>query len=1296
MERAGERASGAFADSWEKAAPKVEKAMDKVADAASRLRVEEEKLAELQKRKNASNAQLIAQQERVAAAERRVGAAARDTARIYQQVMEQQQRLAVSAGRRAARGFATSFGSELAAAIPGMSGFTAVWRQQETLAARMGAVVGRAFGMAVTGTAAALIGAAGYSLFKGFERYRSLDATAHRLGAIGKSGEQVRSIMADINSVVEGTPIALDAAAQAATQFLIGGVREGRPLKATLTAIADAAGASGARFEDIALVFQQVFTKGKLQAEEMMQLNERGLNVQEALRREFGLTAADLEKMSKDGQISFGMLVQAIEGSYAGMAQKLGDTIDGALSNARTAVAKIGANMLAAVFGDPMSTTEGPGAMAEAIKSITKRLNDVNAWIVAHRDDIKGAFESAGKAAKDLATLIGGVLDALDRVGLGVGDVVTAFLAWKTISGVIKLSEKLLSIGDILSKTLPAQAEKGARGIGTALSKVQVPVWLAYLISSEIDENLRETKFDRAPHLYGDQSGRMTPWQWWNRAEQGTGELQRRQEWVRTHMPDWTSQDILDREFTPPWGAPGRPATFEEYIEKMPELRPGYNGPHRGPRQPGEAGGPLADLFPAAPGAESGGSSGASRPRLPYPAEYGQPPRPGESIEQWQRRMEGLRLQHTVDELSAYIAELERGGADQAELVEARNQLIDAQMRLQQFQRDSATQVQVPLPAGYGQVLPGETPEQWRHRMALLDAQYEAAKKNAELDALLKSGVASQEEIAKARKEAIDAEIRVWDLQRQALQEVTTGLDQIGAELDADFGISKGLAGIAENITKFLANLGAAPVLGALGVLSNMGGGKNAGSGLIGIAAALSGYGVPRGGGGVVMGGDGASMPSLGQLGYPTASNPLVAVMESLAMRASGGRYSWGASDLVNGLADCSGAISDLVEVLTTGETGPGRLFNTESFPAYAAAHGWRRGFMPGALNVGVRHGGPGGGHMAATLPSGVNFEAGGRTGGIAYGGPAAGALDPQFTEQWYYPVGGVAPTAPTPAAGGGASAPWVTGWWPSSMAPPSSPVPMGPTAAPGAPAAQGGAPAPGGAPAGGGVPAVPPIPGVSPIPGSAGIGTGAGVPGVAAPPAAPAFRVGGVTPYEGVGPGFTGIGGILTAAIQAGVGAGASAGGLAIDSQAPGAGQAAAVAISAAANLGIQEINRAIGFLGQAAAIGAQGVIETFVPNAGSELANRNWITRILGGIAGMAPALPNLAGQITAGQQKQAQPPLQPNEVDPNTTKHGEGNGQAPGPINVEYHNHQATEDRAGADLTWHLQQAYAAPGM
>ena len=129
-----------------------------------------------------------------------------------------------------------------------------------------------------------------------------------------------------------------------------------------------------------------------------------------------------------------------------------------------------------------------------------------------------------------------------------------------------------------------------------------------------------------------------------------------------------------------------------------------------------------------------------------------------------------------------------------------------------------------------------------------------------------------------------------------------------------------------------------------------------------------------------------------------------------------------------------------------------------------------------------------------------------------------------------------------------------------------------------------------------------------------------------------------------------------------------------------PGAGQAA--------QTGIKLASRAIQYGGQAAGIGVQGLMETFLPTGGSELANNNWITRIVGGLAGAAPTLPNVAG-------KGSQPKPEDVAGDPNTPQQGQG-GQGGNTTNITVNNSRATEDGTGRDIAHAAQGMNEAPGM
>lgn len=531
------------------------------------------------------------------------------------------------------------------------------------------------------------------------------------------------------------------------------------------------------------------------------------------------------------------------------------------------------------------------------------------------------------------------------------------------------------------------------------------------------------------------------------------------------------------------------------------------------------------------------------------------------------------------------------------------------------------------------QGIPNVTSGLYSAATSVLDSQHKVAQENAELNALIASNTATAEELQKARNEVAQAEQDQFKAELNLAEQkkaATDGLakatmnahssfQDLTAALDSDFGASKGLPGLVDNLVRAIASIAAAPLMGPLSVIAN--GGQSSG----GYSSGSSGY-----------------SPN----GSPMGGN--VAAMMALAQQSSGNVEYAPASDLVNGLADCSGSISDLVEMLQTGTTSPDRLFTTTNFAsdAEAAKLGFAPGYQPGALNVGVNPYPGMQGHMAATLPNGVNFEGGGGTGGGAqYGGGAAGALDPQFEKQYHLPVGGM------PTAGMPATAPTAHNAA-SGLATPPLVMPGGPSANTN-PGLTPGLPQPGSVPTGG------------PL--------GTGFPNSRTSPSyAPDTPSTAPDPAWSPQGGGIGINGGL---IGTAVGAAAQGAGMAGNMFAPGSGQAA----QAAAQMGMQAIDRTVKFAGQAAGALAEGAMSALTwsdPDSGENPLANSWLTRLSGALMGARPAGAASAGKADEGSKADANAPKQ---------QQGKDGQQQPGNnITINGGWHQA-ENREGPQKTF-----------
>lgn len=482
----------------------------------------------------------------------------------------------------------------------------------------------------------------------------------------------------------------------------------------------------------------------------------------------------------------------------------------------------------------------------------------------------------------------------------------------------------------------------------------------------------------------------------------------------------------------------------------------------------------------------------------------------------------------------------------------------------------------------------------------VLDNRQKVAQAQSDVNALEASNTATQSEIqdkknelARAQREQFESELRLNEAKQQATTKSIKGIQathqtmsDLSAGLDADLGISKGIAGLADNLVKFVGKLATAPLQAQLEAITKANPSQG-GYGLLGIAAAQGLFGPDYTG----------VAPSAGSSNYPigprSGYNTGYPGDAALLANVRPGRYSQDASrDLLKGLSDCSSSIGDLVNILDTGTTGSGPKLTTGNASDWLTAHG----FVPGMGGPGDFRVGYNSGHMQATLPGGTPWNWGSNEAAARGGVGGTGADDPAFTQHYYRPASGGQNTSPriipTPAA-------------PSTSAPSLPAVPNSGNILPpltqadiqGLPFSMPGAPA--GGPLSTGMPRGLPTAPLGPV-------------GPAATP------LGALPPPNGSGKGGIGMdsGGLLAA--------GMAAGGMALDMMAPGAGQAAQTSMKL--------IDRAIEFGSQAAGIGVSGLMETFLPTGGSELANNSWITKIAGGIAGAGAAIPNMAGKSAA----------------------------------------------------------------
>lgn len=188
----------------------------------------------------------------------------------------------------------------------------------------------------------------------GIKRAMNLEQANFMLQGLLKDEQAVADVMKNVSASVDGTAYSLDAAAKAAAMFAATGMRGGEQMEGALRAVAGVAAMTNAQYEDIAQIFTTVAGQGRVMADQYNQLASRGMNAAATIAQYLTkvgdgavVTEAQVREMTSEGQISFELFAAAMDDAFGEHALKANETFTGAMSNIRSALARIGADFIA-------------------------------------------------------------------------------------------------------------------------------------------------------------------------------------------------------------------------------------------------------------------------------------------------------------------------------------------------------------------------------------------------------------------------------------------------------------------------------------------------------------------------------------------------------------------------------------------------------------------------------------------------------------------------------------------------------------------------------------------------------------------------------------------------------------------------------------------------------------------------------------------------------------------------------------------------------------------------------------
>jgi tape measure domain-containing protein len=206
-----------------------------------------------------------------------------------------------------------------------------------------------------------------------FAKTAELESQTRSLEVLTGSAEKAGQIIKELQQLGAVTPFTSTELIDSAKRLQAFGVETEKVVETTRR-LADVSGATGAELQGLVAAYGQVQAKGRLQGEELLQFQERGVALQQELRKMYGLSGEEFQKALSKGRIG----AEAVEVAVIRLTNAGGKYANGAIAQSDTLAGKWstltdGVEMLAKTIGETLKP-----ALKETLDFATMVVDKIN------------------------------------------------------------------------------------------------------------------------------------------------------------------------------------------------------------------------------------------------------------------------------------------------------------------------------------------------------------------------------------------------------------------------------------------------------------------------------------------------------------------------------------------------------------------------------------------------------------------------------------------------------------------------------------------------------------------------------------------------------------------------------------------------------------------------------------------------------------------------------------------------------------------------------------------------------
>lgn len=282
------------------------------------------------------------------------------------------------------------------------------------------------------------------------------------------SAEKAKKVLEDITNFAASTPFELPEVTATARQLLAFGV-EAKNLIPTLKAIGDVAAGAGKPLDQIALVYGQVLSKGKLQGEELLQFAEAGVPIMDELAKVLGVAKEEVSDLASKGKIGFEEMNQVFinltsqGGRFYNLMESQSQSVGGKVSNLSDQFTKLGT------------------AIFDAFKPLTNALIDILADMISPLNQQSGIFAEIREEAERIAKELKGN----PQLARELGQALSTLLA-QSLKGVVEAAKQLSKF----LKDNPTAIESAIQAMPKFINALREALGVAGQLAQQIKETV--------------------------------------------------------------------------------------------------------------------------------------------------------------------------------------------------------------------------------------------------------------------------------------------------------------------------------------------------------------------------------------------------------------------------------------------------------------------------------------------------------------------------------------------------------------------------------------------------------------------------------------------------------------------------------------------------------------------------------------------------------------------------------------------------------------------------------------